>query len=275
MRRDLDLRTWLFAFFLHSALAVSAFSQVGSGEITVTATQGVEWDQTRQVYIARGDAAIKQGNISVFADTLVAYYRDQVAGNPTTGAGSIYWVEATGKVTALLEDDKLKSEKLVYDLDSGQVEATGGQPTFETAEGLVAQAEQRLLYDPKNLKAYAVGDVLVIDGEARIKADQMILDFFPSPQNSQPSEIRLVTATGRVTVVQDDGTAEADTLLYDPNGQLAELIGNVRLLQPNGSIATGQVGKFDFVSGLGQIFATDPNLPQQPGQNQRVTVIIK
>lgn len=257
----------LLSLLLVSLPFGSAYAQLGDGDITVSATQGVEWDQINQVYIARGDAAVKQGDVEVYGQTLYAFYRDGAdSGQAMSATGSIFRIEAIGEVKALLEGDQLKADKLIYDFDTDIVDAVGGQPVFQTRDGLVVQAGQSLRYDPNNLRAYAIGGVMANDGQARIRAQQMTLYFFPGVDGGQPSKIQSMLAQGQVIVSQEDGIAEADELLYDPVNQLAELKGNVNLVQPNGSIVSGDFVSFDFESGLGQVLAED---------KKRVTVIIK
>ena len=43
--------------------------------MTIEADQGIEWQHTNHVYIARGHATAKRGNGTVTADTLTAHYR--------------------------------------------------------------------------------------------------------------------------------------------------------------------------------------------------------
>ncbi|HWI29503.1 MAG TPA: LptA/OstA family protein [Stellaceae bacterium] len=43
--------------------------------IEIEADDGIEWQQNNRVYIARGNARATRGQATVFADTLIAYYR--------------------------------------------------------------------------------------------------------------------------------------------------------------------------------------------------------
>ena len=49
----------------------------GNDPITVTAEQGLELQQNEKRFIARGNAKAVQGDVTVVADELTAYYRDR------------------------------------------------------------------------------------------------------------------------------------------------------------------------------------------------------
>jgi lipopolysaccharide export system protein LptA len=54
--------------------ALGLAGQDSGKPISITADKGVEWQQSNQVYIARGNAKATRGETSVSADTLYAYY---------------------------------------------------------------------------------------------------------------------------------------------------------------------------------------------------------
>src|SRR5262245_2946290 len=64
------------------AQSLSFSSKDGRGPITVTAEQGLEWQQNEKRFIARGNAKATQDDINVTADELTAYYRDKATKAP-------------------------------------------------------------------------------------------------------------------------------------------------------------------------------------------------
>ena len=71
---------WVWVVLLASGSAsaqtpgLGGFGGSDNGKpIGIEASQGVEWQQTNRLYIARGNARATRGEDSVFADTLYAY----------------------------------------------------------------------------------------------------------------------------------------------------------------------------------------------------------
>ena len=58
------------------------------GPVSVTARDGIDWNQGEQIVVARGDARAIRGDVTVTADELVAHYRKKAlpAGAKTAGA---------------------------------------------------------------------------------------------------------------------------------------------------------------------------------------------
>src|SRR5258708_37335226 len=92
--------------------AAAAHAQLGMADgtmpVNVQADNGIEWQQTQQLYIARGNAVATRGPAAIKADTLIAHYRQgksaQATGAQAKDAGGgqgnteIYRVEAARKV---------------------------------------------------------------------------------------------------------------------------------------------------------------------------------
>jgi lipopolysaccharide export system protein LptA len=81
------VRRIVFAGALFAALSIGpalqaqqATTTVGSGQLEVTADNGIEWNKDKKTYVARGNAMVKRGNFSVRAATLTAHYRDKDGG---------------------------------------------------------------------------------------------------------------------------------------------------------------------------------------------------
>ncbi|HLJ20300.1 MAG TPA: LptA/OstA family protein, partial [Stellaceae bacterium] len=118
--------------------------------ISIEAEQGIEWQQTNHVYIARGRATAKRGNGSITADTLTAHYRPvaKAPGAPAqadadkTGAldsgTQIYQVDADGHVELSgTEDQHAYGDRGVYDVDAGTMVLTGNNLRLTTKQDVV------------------------------------------------------------------------------------------------------------------------------------------
>ncbi|MBM3541938.1 MAG: hypothetical protein FJX51_07820, partial [Alphaproteobacteria bacterium] len=61
--------------------------------VAIEAEDGIEWQQAKQTYTARGNAKATQGDTSVRADALVAHYRAAKGGDT-----EIWRIDADGNV---------------------------------------------------------------------------------------------------------------------------------------------------------------------------------
>src|SRR5262249_52793367 len=63
---------------------LGGFDSSGSGgPVEIDASEGIEWQRDQKVYIARGNARVARGDLSVSADTLTAHYRESPDGKTT------------------------------------------------------------------------------------------------------------------------------------------------------------------------------------------------
>ena len=68
--------------------ALGIAGQESGKPIKIEADNGIEWQQTKHIYIARGNAKATRGQTSVRADTLYAYYRPTPISGTAKGATS-------------------------------------------------------------------------------------------------------------------------------------------------------------------------------------------
>jgi len=90
---------------------------------TVTARDSLEYWDTQQVIVARGDAVAMEGDRRVEADLLTGYLRKE--GDPA-GESGLYQVEADGNVRLTTAEEVVLAETAVYNLDKEIATLTGG-----------------------------------------------------------------------------------------------------------------------------------------------------
>ncbi|MCA3266287.1 MAG: hypothetical protein ING19_09470 [Azospirillum sp.] len=230
----------------------------GSGQpIEITARQGIEWDRDASRYIANGDAAARQGDTTVRADRLIAWYR-----SAATGGTEIFRYEAQGNVRIATATQTAFGDRGVFDVDSETMVLTG------RALRLVAQndtitARDSLEYHGRREVAVARGGAMVVSGDRRMTADVMTAYFGPpapaprpqaqargnqrQPQRAQapatpanaPENQRLkrVESFGNVHVSTPTEIARGDRGVYNMETGIAQLAGNVRLTRGDNQLA--------------------------------------
>jgi lipopolysaccharide export system protein LptA len=83
-------------------------------QLTVTASQNLEYWETKQLAVARGEAEARSGNRKITADVISAYV---VSGDD--GKTELSRVEAIGNVRITTPDDSASGNQAVYDAKSG------------------------------------------------------------------------------------------------------------------------------------------------------------
>src|SRR5271169_1315110 len=163
---------------LELGLAPPALAQLGTTDtgtpINVQSDSGIEWQQDKQIYIARGNAAATRGPSSIKADTLIAHYRQTKNPNPnaanTEGNTEIYRIEAEGNVVVTRDTRTVVGDRADYDVDQGVGIMRGKSLKMTTANDTVTARDALEWYDAKQI-AVARGDAVAVHNGRTVKAD--------------------------------------------------------------------------------------------------------
>lgn len=255
--------------------------------LNIEAENGVEWQQTNHVYIARGNAKATRGQTSVTADTLYAYYRPAptaqsgsaatpAAANATgatsafdTGSTQIYRLEADGKVVFATPTQNAYGDHAVYDVDQAVLVMTGKNLKIVTPQDVITARDTFEWYDQKQL-GVARGDAIAIrQGPApkSIHADVLVAEITKAAEN-QPSKISKIDAHGHVVLVSQDQIAHGDDAVYNLDTGIATLTGHVSLTRGDNELR-GQYGVVDTNSNVARLLPAPPSA-QLTGPHPRV-----
>jgi len=261
------------------AAAQLAGAQAGNRPIHIEADRGIEWQQAKSVYIARGHASATRGNATVTADILYAYYRpvgqaaassapDQRQQNPLSGgsANEIYRIEADGHVHFTNGDQQAFGDHAVYDVDQAVMVLTGKNLQIVTPNETITARDSVEWYDKKQI-AVARGDATVTRGDRRLRADIVTADV--EKKDDQPAQITRINGYGNVLVSAPGQIAHGDEGVYDVATQTATLIGHVRLTKGDNELR-GQYGVVDLKNNVSEILAAPPNAIARGGTTTRV-----
>ncbi len=260
-----------------------AGSALGSNNqpIHIEAEQGIEWQQSNRLYIARGHASASRGQSSVHADTLYAYYR-QAAGRKTPGAESalrgnkptagadvlmsdssteIYRLEAVGNVRFVNATQTAYGGHAVYDVDQAVMVLTGKNLRIETPNETVTARDSLEWYDQKQI-AVARGDAIATKEDRSIRGDVLVAEV-ERPEN-QPARIRRVDAYGHVLVASADQIARSDQGDYNLDTGIATLIGRVSVTKGDNELR-GQYAVVDTNNNVSRILAVPPDTASASG----------
>ncbi|MBE3638948.1 lipopolysaccharide transport periplasmic protein LptA [Mangrovicoccus algicola] len=119
--------------------------------------------------------------------------------------------------------------------------------------------------------ALFTGDVLVVQGEMRLAAPRILVEYARLPDGSLGEDVDRITATGGVTMVTPDEAAEAEEAVYSPVTEEVVMTGDVLLTQgPNTLNGTRLV--IDLATGTGRMegrvrtVITPGTAPESAGQ---------
>ncbi|MDX2144795.1 MAG: LptA/OstA family protein [Rhodospirillaceae bacterium] len=257
------------------AQSLSFASKDPDKPIEVTADQGIEWQQSAKLFIARGNAKARQGELSVTADELVAHYRDTNSGN------EVYRVDAVGNVAIASTSEQATGSAAVYDFDKSVLVIEGNPVSLTTPSGKVT-AKQAIQYWARERVAVAEGDAEAQDENRRIKADRLTAFFHdvekaktPStPTTLQQGDIRIVQAEGNVVMRTAKETVRGDRGEYNRDTGIARLEGAVKMTQGENQLSGG-FAVVDTKAGTSRLFgsAREAGVPG-PGSDARVKALI-
>jgi lipopolysaccharide export system protein LptA len=248
--RGILLTAFLAALPLAHAPAFAqglGLSQDPERPVEINADQGIEWRRDDQVYIARGNATAKRGDITVRADTLTAHYR------PVEGGGTdIYRLDAVGGVVITSPSSKAVGDNGVYDVDNAILVLKGGALKMISQDYTVT-ARDSLEYWDRRQMAVARGDALVVNQDKRLSADIVTAFFTDDTQLGEPGG---KTQTAKRAAKKEAKNQGQDAAGADQN-QIRRIEGftNVHISTP-GQIATGDRGVYDVESGIATLFGS-------------------
>jgi lipopolysaccharide export system protein LptA len=224
------------------------FAGGGDTPIHIEADNGIEWQRANQLYMASGNARASQGDSSVEADRLIAYYRVK-----ENGDNEIYRIDAIGNVRILSRSEIATGDRAVYDVFNGVLVLTGDRVQLDTGQDTIT-AKDTLEYYEKRRLAVARGDALAIRDDRRLKADVLMAHFLSDGKNSRDASLDRIEAVGNVLISTDTDIVMAERGDYDLASGRAELTGDVRITRGDTQL-NGERAEVDLNSGRSRLLS--------------------
>lgn len=191
-----------------------------TGAIEIQAENGIEWLRDQQQYRAYGNATASRDGVTVLADTLTAYYRDQ------DGKQVIYRLDADGHVVITSGQSEASGDKAVYHLDK-QVAVLVGKNLQLVTDQATITAEDSLEYWDGRRIAVARGNALVIQDNRRMKAG--VLTAFIEPGKNGKTEVKRIDATSGVHISTPSEIITGSEGVYLVDQEKATICGDVKI----------------------------------------------
>lgn len=214
----------LLLMAMPSALAQQGGLLSGGGEdgaIEIEAEDGIEWLRDQQQYRAYGNATARRSGVTIVADTLTAYYRDD------DGRQVIYRLDADGNVVITSDGSEAAGDKAVYHLDRRVAVLVGEDLRLITDRGTIT-AEESLEYWEERSIAVARGDALVIQEDRRLKAGVLTAFIDPEAEGDQ-ARVERIDATGGVHISTPTDIVTGREGVYITAEEKVTLCGDVKI----------------------------------------------
>jgi lipopolysaccharide export system protein LptA len=205
------------------------FGAGGDTPVEIFADNGIEWQQDRLVFVARGNARAVRGPVTVFADELRAYYREL-----PNGSTDIWRLDAIGKARIKSPDGTAYGDRAVYNVDDGILVITGKNPVKLVTPTDLITAERQLEYWEKRQMAVARGNAMAKREGKRLYGD-VLAAYFKRTRNGE-NKLHRVEAFDNVKVITPMDTALSRRGVYNVASGIATLTGNVKILRAGNTL---------------------------------------
>lgn len=218
----------------------------GDQPVEIFADNGIEWQQEKLLFVARGNAKAVRGDVTVFGDELRAHYREKEG-----GGSEIQRLDAIGKVRIVSPTQKGFGEKAVYDVENAILVLSGGRVRFQTEEDEIT-ADRQLEYWETKQMAVARGNALAVREDKRLRAE-IIVAYFRKDEDNK-NKIFRVDAFENVRIVTETETATGDKGVYNVESGIATLTGSVKIAR-DGNTLDGCRAEVNLNTSVSKLFS--------------------
>ena len=239
----------LVAAFVQAAITLSHSALAQNKQpspVSIEANVSLEWDQTKGVYIAIGDAVVEQDDKRLKADEIIARY------DPSSKGRELTDVSATGSVVFVDGNNVARGAKLDYRIDDETYDLSGPKAIVSSPRGIMT-ATGSITYNARyitNKQVIAIGAASYKDDNGRAVEGERVVAFLDSE-----GAIETITAEGNAKVVTQTGiVAVADRLDYVAATDRADLFGNVEIIDRD-NILRGARAEVEFDNEISRLLS--------------------
>lgn len=213
--------------------------------ISIDASGGIEWRQDQLLFIASGPAKATQGNMTIDADEMRAYYREG-----GENGSEIIRLDAIGNVQIRSPGRVATGGHAVYDVERAVMVLKDGDPVKLISGGDVIIAKGQLeFWDQRNL-AVARGGAQAARTDKRIRADVLTAHFEKGADGK--TQVQLIEAFDNVRIDTAREQVFSDRGAYNVPTGLARLTGSVRIKRGSSQI-NGCSADIDLNTGISRL----------------------
>ncbi len=231
-----------------SLTVVSSFAmaEMTADSVEISASEALEWNRNKNTYTALGDVIVKQGDLQIESDQLIARYTSNRSMSDVTS------LEATGNVIITNAPYVATGDKAVYNVQTGNAVMTGRKMTVTTNSDVMTVNDKIEFYSKQN-KLIARGNPVIKHALQTIKARVMTAYFKRDNQGNLVAD--RVTATGGVKIITEKEVVTGDNAVYYTYNKQATLQGGVKVKQGENWIE-GEKAHVNLVTGVSQLVSS-------------------
>lgn len=242
-------------------LVIAPYSAVAeeAQPVEISAEKDLQWDRKNHRYLAHGDVEVVQGDVTLYADEMRAYY------NADAGTSNLTNIEMIGNVRVVSKPYTAHGDDGVYDVAGGRAKLTGDNLRIVSPDQTIT-ARDSLEYNSTTQEFFAYGRAHAVRGTYTLDADVLtaLFDNAPSQEGEEKQSLKVLRARGNVVVSAPEEKIYGDRAVYDVKTELATMTGNVRIVQgPN--VLRGSKAQMDMKIGVSQLMA-DPKKSSGDGR---------
>ncbi len=227
-----------------AAQGLGLMNQSSDAPLEVDADDGIEWNQKKKIYVARGNVRATQEDVTLYTDRLTAHYRE------ASGKSSQIWrINVDGRVRVESPNETAYGDNGVYDIDRGILLLTGRNLRLEMPDSRLT-ARDSLEYWEKQQLAVARGKAYAEQAQNRLWGD--ILSAYLYKDQRGKTAVQRIEAFGHVRVTTPQDVVVGDQGLYDVETRTAILCGAVKINR-GGDLVTGKVAEVNLTTGRARI----------------------
>jgi len=213
--------------------------------IEVFADDGIEWQQEKLTFLARGNARAVRGEVTVFADELQAFYRKLAKGGT-----EIWRLDAIGNVRIETPGEKAYGDHGVYDVDNAILVLSGGKVRLVTDTDVITATEQLEYWERKKM-AVARGDASAVSDGKQLNADVLVAYF--TKNNAGKTAVHRIEAFDNVRIDSGAEQATSNRAVYTVKNGMVTLSEAVKLTR-DGNVLDGCRAQVNLNSGVSKLF---------------------
>jgi lipopolysaccharide export system protein LptA len=214
--------------------------------IEITAQHDIEWQQKARAYIARGRARAVQGDSTVDADQLVAYYE----GGDGGGATRIVRIDADGAVKLASPTGTATGAKAVYNVEQGILVLTGS-PLLVTPTDRISARNTIEYWRDRNM-VVARGGAVATREDKRLAGD-VLVGHIGTGKDGKEKIVRIDGFDNVVATTPTD-VVRADRAVYNVETGIADLTGSVKITRCNSQL-NGDRAQVNMNSGIATLLS--------------------
>lgn len=223
------------------------------GPVEIFADDGIEWQQEKNVFIARGNAKAIRGTVEVNSDVLKAFYRE------VDGATEIWRMDAEGSVEINSPSETAYGDLAIYDVINGVLVLRGKNVRFVAGADTIKARDQIEYWEVKQM-AVARGNAVAVRGDKTLKADVLVGHF--SKNSAGSTEVHRIDAYDDVIIVTASETATSDQGVYQVATGVATLTGNVKIVRGQNALS-GCRAEVNLNTSVSKLFACEGDSSQR------------